>query len=289
MPSVKRSFGARQLGNLRFVREKPLGTVGGLLVTAMAVVAMFAEWISPHDPLRFHYDAALVPPGWDFLLGTDHFGRDILSRVIFGARTSLFVGIGAVLLGEVGGGAIGLVSAYFGGKVDLITQRVVDVVMVFPSLVLALAIVAALGNSINNVIIAIAISMAPGTARTIRSAALSIKESQYVEAARVIGCSDMRIMFRHIWPNCISVLLIVASASLAHSILTEASLSFLGLGVPPPNPSWGAMMSGEGRRYLVLAPWIALSAGIAISLAVLGFNLLGDALRDIWDPRLRRR
>ncbi len=274
---------------LRFARERPLGAAGGLLVLVMTVAAVFAGSIAPYDPLQFHYDAALAPPGRDFLFGTDNFGRDILSRVIWGARTSLYVGVGSVLLGQVGGGALGLVSAYLGGKLDLVAQRVVDVAMVFPSLVLALVIVAALGSSINNVIVAIAISQAPGAARTIRSTVLSIKQNDYVEAARATGCSSVRIMFGHIWPNCTSVLLIVASASLAHSILSEASLSFLGLGVPPPNPSWGGMMSGEGRRYLVLAPWIALSPGIAISLAVLGFNLLGDALRDIWDPRSRGR
>lgn len=273
----------------RFFRERPSAAVGGAVSAIIVLAALSAPFLAPYDPLEFHADSVFSRPSSEFLLGTDRFGRDVLSRVMWGAQTSLLVGVTAVLIGQAGGAALGLASAYTGGKFDLIAQRVIDVLMVFPSLILALLIVAALGSSLTNVIIAIALAQAPAAVRTIRATALGIKEGLFVEAARAVGCTSGRIMLVHIWPNCVSVLLIVATASLAHAILAEASLSFLGLGVPPPNPSWGAMLSGDGREFLTRAPWMAISAGAAITLAVLGFNLLGDALRDALDPRLRKR
>jgi peptide/nickel transport system permease protein len=269
------------------VRRRPLGAIGAAIVLLAILTALGAPWIAPHDPLEFRFQR-LAPPAPDFLLGSDNFGRDVLSRVIWGARTSLYVGIGALLLGQLGGGTFGIVSAYFGGKLDLISQRVVDVMMVFPTLVLALTIAAVLGSSLNNVVLAIAIAQAPGTIRTMRAAGLSAKATLYVEAARSVGCTGPRIIARHLLPNVIAPFLVVASAAIGAAIVSEASLSFLGLGVPPPQPSWGGMMSGSGRTYLAQAPWIAVAPGIALSLVVLGFNFLGDAIRDATDPRLRR-
>lgn len=273
----------------RFFGARPSAAVGGTVSAIIVLAALSAPFLAPYDPLEFHVDSVFARPSPEFLLGTDRFGRDVLTRVMWGAQTSLIVGVTAVLIGQAGGGAFGLVSAYVGGTFDLIAQRVIDVLMVFPSLILALLIVAALGGSLTNVIVAIALAQAPAAVRTIRATALGVKEGLFVEAARAVGCTDRRIMLVHIWPNTVSVLLVVATASLAHAILAEASLSFLGLGVPPPNPSWGAMLSGDGREFLTRAPWMAISAGTAITLAVLGFNLLGDALRDALDPRLRKR
>lgn len=272
---------------LSFSRRKPLGAIGGVVTTIMVITAIFATWLAPMDPYELNFAAVLKPPGTEYLLGSDHLGRDVLSRIIYGARVSLYVGLLSVALGQVGGGLLGLISGFFGGKTDLFIQRIMDILMAFPMLILALAIVAALGPSINNVIIAISIVQTPRAARTMRSAAINVREMDYVSAARVIGGAEWYILFRHVAPNCVAPFIIIGTAALGQAIVTEATLSFLGVGTPPPTPSWGLMLSGEGRKYIEQAPWLATFPGIAISLAVFGLNLLGDALRDVLDPRLR--
>lgn len=274
-------------GLLSFFKKKPLGAIGGVLVTIMVITAIFAPWLAPADPYEINYGSFLKPPGTEYILGSDQLGRDVLSRIIYGSRVSLYVGLLAVALGQVGGGFFGLVSGFFGGKTDLVIQRVMDILMAFPMLILALAIVAALGPSINNVIIAISITQTPRAARTMRSAAIEVREMDYVSAAKMIGGGEWYILFRHIAPNCVAPFIIIGTTALGQAIVTEATLSFLGVGTPPPTPSWGLMLSGEGRKYIEQAPWLAIFPGIAISLAVFGLNLLGDALRDVLDPRLR--
>ncbi|MBI2906857.1 MAG: ABC transporter permease [Chloroflexi bacterium] len=272
---------------LRRARTKPLGMGGGVIVFFMVVVAVLAPALAPYDPYEIHYGSFLLPPGSQYVLGTDNLGRDILSRLIYGSRISLYVGLLSVILGQIGGGVLGLVSGYFGGKIDAAIQRAMDSLMAFPMLVLALAIVAALGSSINNVVIAIGLTQMPRAARTIRSVAMSVKEAQYVEAARAIGCGDLRILVVHVLPQSLAPFIVLTTMALGFAITVEASLSFLGVGTPPPEPSWGVMMSAEGLEYIERMPWIAILPGISISVAVLGFNLLGDALRDLLDPRLR--
>jgi len=269
-----------------FARRKPLGAAGGAILLLMTALAVGAPAFSPYDPLALHYDARFATPGAQFLMGTDKLGRDILSRVIWGARVSLGVGIGSIALGTLAGVVLGVVSAYWGGVLDLAVQRVMDVLMAFPTLLLALVIVAVLGGSMTNLVLAIGIVMTPQMARVVRSSVLSIKESQYIEAARALGARDLRIVATHVLPNVLAPVIIVATAGLARAIITEASLSFLGLGAPPPTPSWGADLSGMGRTYFEQGPWAAIFPGLAISFAVLGINLLGDGLRDAWDPRL---
>ncbi|MFH1486141.1 MAG: ABC transporter permease [Chloroflexota bacterium] len=272
----------------RFCTMKPLGAIGGFVVLVMTLVAIAAPFISPYGPYDTDYDHIRTPPGARFILGSDEFGRDVYTRILYGARTSLYVGLLAVGLGTTLGGLIGLVGAFWGGKADLASQRLVEVLMAFPMLVMALTIVAALGSSVNNVVLALAAVLMPQGARVIRSAVLAVKESQYVDAARAIGGSDVHIMLRHVLPNCVAPYIIVATAGLGWTILVESSLSFLGLGVPQPEPTWGGMLSGAGRQFATSAPWLAVFPGVALSLAVFGFNLLGDALRDVLDPRLRR-
>lgn len=279
-----RKWVSRLLG---FARKKPLGAIGGVVTGVMVVTAILATVLAPMDPFEIHYGEFLRPPGTEYVLGSDHLGRDVLSRIIYGARVSLYVGLLAVALGQAGGGVIGLISGYFGGKTDLIIQRIMDILMAFPMLILALAIVAALGPSVNNVIIAISIVQTPRAARTMRSAAIEVREKDYVGAARVIGAGEWYMLFRHVAPNCVAPFIIIGTAALGQAIVTEATLSFLGVGTPPPTPSWGLMLSGEGRKYIEQAPWLAIFPGVAISTAVFGLNLLGDALRDVLDPRLR--
>ncbi len=274
---------------LRFARRKPLGTIGGAIIVIFVAVAIFAPWLAPQDPYRLNSSQLLSPPGPGHWFGTDEFGRDILSRIIWGARISLFVGLLAVTLGTTVGALFGLVSGYFGGKVDYLIQRVMDTLMALPMLVLALAMIAALGPNIRNVILALAIVIMPNSARVIRSSTLSIRETPFVEAARALGFSHARILFRHILPNCLAPFIVLATAGLGSAILSEAALSFLGLGTQPPEPSWGAMLSGNTPRYMREAPWLALFPGLAITIVVFGFNFLGDALRDEHDPRLRSR
>lgn len=273
---------------LRFFRNKPLGAAGGLIVAILVVVAVFAPLVAPYDPNELRQRAILKPPSAEFILGSDDFGRDIFSRIVYGARVSLYVGILSTVFGTTVGALLGLIGGYWGGQTDNTIQRIMDVMLAFPMLVLALAIVAVLGASLNNVIVAIAFPIIPRSARVVRSSALSAKENQYVDAARAMGCGDWRIIFVHIMPNCIAPYIVLATAQLGGAILVESSLSFLGLGVPPPHPSWGGMLTGAAQRFVQTAPWMAIYPGIAISLAVFGFNLLGDALRDVLDPRLRR-
>jgi len=280
--------GRRTLDGLRrFTVKRPVGAFSLALVVILILLAVFAPVVAPYDPLVQHSDAVMEAPDAHFLLGTDYFGRDILSRVIYGARISLTVAIAAVGLGLAAGVLIGLVSAYLGGTTDILVQRLMDAALAFPGLIFALAIVAALGPSLINVILAIAFTAIPRNNRIVRGSVLSEKSNLYVISAHSSGCSQWRIMWRHILPNVAAPIIIIGATELGAAILLEASLSFLGVGVPPPAPSWGSMLSGEYRTYMLAAPWMAFFPGVAISLAVLGWNLLGDALRDAWDPRLR--
>jgi peptide/nickel transport system permease protein len=272
---------------LRFSRKKPLGAAGGVIMLLIVFIAIFANVLQTHDPIATNAAATLAPPSATHWLGTDHLGRDIYSRILHGARVSLLVGLGSTLVASVLGGIIGLLSGYVGGKTDLAVQRVMDILQGLPLLVLALVMAAALGPSIPNVILAISIPIMPRAARVIRSSVLSIREFQYVEAARALGLTHLRIAFRHILPNTVGPFIVLGTAQLGSAILTEAALSFLGLGVPEPYPSWGRMLSVSAAEYAQKAPWLVLFPGIAISLAVFGSNLLGDALRDTLDPRLR--
>lgn len=270
-----------------FFKEKPLGAIGGVIFLLMILVAILAPWLAPYDPISNDIPARLSPPSWQHLMGTDDLGRDVFSRILFGARISALVGVLASAIGISLGAVIGLASGYLGKKVDLYVQRVMDILLAFPSLILALAIMAVLGASVLNVIIAIAIPVIPRANRVVRSVAISVKEFQYVEAAQAIGSSQWRIIFRHVLPNCMASFLILATSMLGTAILIEASLSFLGLGIPPPAPSWGRSLS-EAMRFNYNAPWLSIFPGLAISLIVFAANMFGDALRDIWDPRLKR-
>jgi peptide/nickel transport system permease protein len=271
----------------RFIRKKPLGAAGGVLMLVMVVTALLANVIETHDPIATNAAATLARPSEEHWLGTDHLGRDIYSRIVHGARVSLIVGIGSTLLGSVLGGIIGLLSGFAGGKTDLIAQRLLDILQGLPLLVLALVMSASLGPSVQNVIIAISIPIVPRASRVIRASVLSIREMQYVEAARALGLRHLRIAFRHVLPNTVGPFIVLVTAQLGSAILTEAALSFLGLGVPEPYPSWGRMLSVSAAEYAQKAPHLVLFPGIAISLAVFGSNLFGDALRDTLDPRLR--
>lgn len=265
------------------------------MVTLLFVlVAVFAPVIAPYDPYEFNLNARGLPvrmqaPKAEFLFGTDPLGRDVLSRIIHGARISLLVGFLSVALGITVGTGIGLASGYWEGKVDQVLQRIVDTLMAFPGIVLALAVMAVLGQSLTNIILVIGLVIAPGSSRVVRGTVLSIKHNVYIDAARSVGASDWRIVLRHILPNVFAPIIVLASVWIGNAIVIEAALSFLGLGTPPPTPSWGGMLAGEGQRNLENAPWLAIFPGVAISITVLAFNMLGDALRDVLDPRLRVR
>jgi peptide/nickel transport system permease protein len=271
----------------RFVRQRPLGAVGAAIILLTSVMAATAGWIAPYDPLATDYAAMLAAPSASHWLGTDAFGRDVLSRLIYGSRTALTVGLGAAILGTTLGSLIGVTSAYFGGRVDLIVQRVMDVFFAFPVIILALAVVAILGTGAGNVILAIATPMVPRCARVVRSSALAAREMPYIDAARASGFGHGRIILRHMLPNVMAPILIMGTAFLGEAILLEASLSFLGLGVQEPTAAWGLMLRGAAVEFAETAPWMAIFPGLAISLAVFGFNLFGDSLRDALDPRLR--
>ena len=271
----------------RFVRRKPLGAAGAVIMAVMVVTAVFADLVATRDPVATDAARTLARPGLGAWLGTDSLGRDIYSRIVHGARVSLIVGVASTILGSVLGGVIGLLSGYAGGWVDLAIQRILDILQGLPLLVLALVMSAALGPSIPNVVIAISIPIVPRAARVVRSSVLAIREMQYVEAARAVGLAHLRIAFRHVLPNTMGPFIVLCTAQLGSAILVEAALSFLGLGVPEPYPSWGRMLSVSAAEYAQKAPHVVLFPGLAISLAVFGSNLLGDALRDTLDPRLR--
>ena len=275
-----------------FMTQQPLGAAGLVVIVAMCVCAAFAQWVAPYDPLTVDYAAQLARPSAAHWLGTDSFGRDVGSRIIYGARTALAIGFIASLLGCTAGAVIGVASAYFGGKTDLIIQGVMDVLLSFPIIVLAITVVAVLGNHVVlgidvNLIIAIAVPMLPRVERVIRASALAIREMPYIDAARAAGYSHTRIIFRHMVPNVAAPYLILLTAFVAQAILAEASLSFLGLGVTEPTPSWGLMLSGAAADFYQQAPWMIVFPGIAISLAVFAFNLFGDSLRDWLDPKIK--
>jgi peptide/nickel transport system permease protein len=270
-----------------YASTHPLGFVGALIMFVFVFAAVFADFITAYSPTSTNSAISLLPPGHGHPLGADAMGRDIYSRIVYGARISLAVGIGSTALGSFFGVVLGLTSGYVGGWVDLLIQRIVDILQAVPLLVLALVMAAALGPALDNTIVAIAIPLIPSTARVIRSNTLALREQPFVEAARAVGMSEFRIAVRHVLPNTLAPLIVIATAQLGAAILTEASLSFLGLGVPEPHPSWGRMLSDSAAEYVRTAPWLVIFPGLAISLAVFGTNLFGDALRDILDPRLR--
>src|SRR5215203_5572071 len=283
-----RSRVARMLHGLkRFIRTKPLGAICGALIVAVLLVALFAPLLAPKDPTQTSLIDPLRPPSAAYPFGTDRNGRDMLSRIIYGARVSLGIGLGAVVLGITLGSVIGLVGGFLGGAVDMAMQRCVDMLQAFPTLVLAMAIVAAAGISFQNVIIAIGITLAPGASRVVRSSVLSVREYQYIDAARSLGATDMRLMLRHVLPNVAAPIIVLTSVVIGQAIIAEATLSFLGLGVQEPQPSWGSMLSGNAQRHIEDAPWLVIFPGLALALVVFAFNMFGDALRDVLDPRLR--
>ena len=273
----------------RFAQSSILGACAAIFLVLLALIAVFASFLTPVDPNAQNYSALLKTPSMDFPMGTDSLGRDTLSRVISGTQLSLFVSVSAVALSKFVGFAWGILSGYVGGRFDLLSQRLLDVLISFPSVILALLLLVALGAGVNTVIIAIAATGIAGTTRIIRSVALLVRESEYVLAARMIGASPVRIMLRHVAPQCIAPLLVVASASLGGAIFTEAALSYLGLGIPPPDPSWGNMLGGILVASFKPPWWLVVFPGCTITLTILAFNLFGDALRDHLDPRLRGR
>lgn len=284
-----RGWSALLPGLWNFGRRKPLGAAGGVLMLVIVFLALFADQVAPYDPIEVNLGVPFSYTSAKHLLGLDELGRDVVSRIIYGARISLVVGLASVGLGTILGTLLGITSGYFGGYLDLLLQRVVDSIQAFPAIILALVIMAMLGSSLVNVIIAIGIVLIPLCTRVVRSTVLSVKENQYIEAARAIGCGDLRILAQHVLPNVTAPIIVVSTAWLGTAIIIEASLSFLGLGTPKPLPSWGGMLSEAAGKYLLLNAWLAFYPGFAISAAVLGVNFLGDALRDVWDPRLRGR
>jgi peptide/nickel transport system permease protein len=283
---IRRSFWH---ATLHFCRREPLGAFGMLIVLIMAVTGFSAELIAPYSPTANDFAAMTEAPSWSHWLGTDQFGRDLLSRIIYGARTALIVGLTSAIVGGFAGLVLGVASAYFGGKLDLVFQRIFDVVMAFPLIIMALAVVAIFGTGVHNVIVAITIPLIPRCARVVRSSALSIREIPYVDAARACGYSHSRIILRHMVPNVMAPFLIMLTAFVGQAILAEASLSYLGLGVQEPTPAWGLMLQGGAEEYASTAPWIAIFPGLAIALTVFGVSLFGDALRDVLDPKMRER
>jgi ABC-type dipeptide/oligopeptide/nickel transport system permease subunit len=271
------------------MRKKPLGMASAILLLALVLTAIFADVLAPYDPLETRPEIRLSAPSRAHPFGTDDIGRDVLSRVVYGARISLWVGLLAVGIGTMVGMVIGLVCGYWEGRIDIVLQRVMDAIQAIPGLVLALAIVSVLKPSTTNAMLAIAVVIIPGNSRIVRGSVLSAKQNRYVEAAQALGCRQLKIVLTHILPNVTAPILVIGSIWLGNAILIEASLSFLGLGTQPPIPSWGLMLSSTGRAFMEQAPWLAIFPGLAISLAVFGFNLFGDTLRDAWDPKLRRR
>lgn len=277
-----------RVGTIRFVRGKPLGAVGGAIVLLLVVVAALAPVLAPYDP-RSTPASPWEAPNSNYLIGADYVGRDVLSRLIYGARISLYVGMGSVLVGITASFVLGVALTYAGGIIDMVAQRIVDALMSLPGLLIALAIMAVVTPSLNTVILAIVIGMIAPVIRTVRSQVLSIRELDYVTAAVAVGAPPWRIVFRHIVPNCLATYLVLATYYLGFAIIIESSLSFLGVGTPPDQPSWGGMLVRAASAHVKSGPWLAIFPGLAIFLVVMGFNLLGDALRDVFDPRLRGR
>ena len=273
----------------RFARTKPLGAAGAVIILGMLFLAVFAQALAPYDPYVGDYGAQFQRPSAEHWFGTDEFGRDVMSRIMYGARIALFVGFAASLIGCTIGAFLGVISAYWGGRVDLLLERLMDILLAFPQLILALAIASILGPAVQNVVIAISIPVIPRVARVVRATALSVKENVYVEAVQALGATGRRVVLQHIIPNIAAPYIIMLTAQLGAAILAEAALSYLGLGAAEPTPSWGLMLSGSAPSYAEKAPWIALFPGIAISLGVFGFNLFGDSLRDALDPKLKGR
>jgi|KBSMisStandDraft_5_1062788.scaffolds.fasta_scaffold209748_2 peptide/nickel transport system permease protein len=291
-PALTYAVPARRHPVVQFILHQPLGAGGLVFIVIMALAAIFAPWVTPYDPLTVDYGSMLAAPSWQHWMGTDSFGRDMLTRVIYGARTALAVGFLASFVGSTAGAIIGVVSAYFGGKIDMIIQGFMDILLSFPIIVLALTVVAMLGQNIVfgvdiNLIIAISIPMVPRVGRVVRASALAIRELPYIDAARAAGFTNTRIIFRHMVPNVVAPYLIMLTAYVAQAILSEASLSFLGLGVTEPTASWGLMLSGAAADFYQQAPWMIIFPGLAISLAVFAFNLFGDSLRDWLDPKIK--
>jgi peptide/nickel transport system permease protein len=281
--NVKSRWGAVRF----FIRRYPLGAAGAVIMALFLFAAAFAPWLTMYDPLSTNAAASLCRPGGSHWLGCDFMGRDVYSRIMYGARISLEVSVGSMLLGSGIGVTVGLLSGYLLGWFDLITQRILEMMQALPLLVMAIIMAAALGPSLHNTILAIAIPLVPYVARVIRSSTLSLREQPFVEAAKAIGMAETRIAIRHVLPNTLSPLIVLATAQLGSAILVEATLSFLGLGVPEPHPSWGRMLSESAAEYVRTAPWLVVFPGLAISFVVFGTNLLGDALRDLLDPRQR--
>lgn len=270
-----------------FARRKPLGGIGAGIAIILVIVAIFASVIATNDPRETNAKYVFAPPGSELLLGGDQLGRDVFSRLVYGARISLYVGLLSSFIGCTIGMLVGIASAHFGGRTDLIAQRIIDAMMGFPPLILAIALMAALGASLNNVVIALSITYIPSTARVLRAQALAIKEMDYILAATAVGAGHWRIILRHMIPNCFALFIVLVTIHLGGAIIAEATLSFLGVGVPPDIPSWGGMLNGAAQRYVEVAPWLGVFPGLAIAVVVFAWNLLGDALRDVLDPRLR--
>lgn len=291
--SVSRTGGLLR-STRHFLRTEPLGTASLLVIVVIAVGGFLAPLLAPYDPVAMNFGAMFTPPSLEFPFGTDNFGRDVFSRILYGARTALVIGLSSAFIGSTIGAIIGVASAYFGGLFDLVVQRIVDIFLSLPIIILALVVVAMLGRQIAagidvNLIFAIAIPIIPNVARVVRSSALSLREMSYVDAARVAGYSSRRIILRHMVPNLMAPYLIMMTSYIAQAILLEASLSFLGLGVTEPTPAWGLMLSGSAVDFYQQAPWMIIFPGVAISLLVFAFNLLGDSLRDWLDPKSRGR
>ena len=273
--------------SFRFTRQRPLGAVGAAIIVIMIAAAVLAGFVAPYDPLATDYTRMLQAPSSFHWFGTDSFGRDVFTRIIYGSRTALWIGFASSFLGATLGGIIGVTSAYFGGKIDLVLQRCMDLILSFPLVILALVVVSLLGSGMTNVIFAITVPMVPRCAIVVRSSALALREMPFVEAARALGFGPLHIILRHMLPNVMAPFLIMLTAFLGQAILLEASLSFLGLGVAEPQAAWGLMLRGAAVEFAERAPWMAIYPGIAISLSVFAFNLFGDSLRDALDPKLR--
>ena len=271
----------------KLVFQKPLGAFGGILVLGMFLVAVFADILAPYGYNQTSLNEILQKPGMGHWFGTDELGRDVFSRVVYGARVSMYVGLATIAISIVLSTLLGIVSGYFGKTLDLVLQRLVDAWMAFPGLVMVIVIMALLGPGMLNVILALGISQTFGQSRVVRSATLAVRGQPYLEAIVAAGASHPRILIFHVLPNVMPAVIIVASNALGFIILIEAAVSFLGYGIPPPAPSWGGMLSSTGRSYMNVAPWLSIFPGLALSLAVFGFNMFGDAVRDLLDPRLR--